>query len=101
MRVEVVDDYVWEHYEAWTGYKSFKNYICGQFPLFDVLHLSWGRIREHVEEKAEEHSAQHRKLMRFRDSLDSQLQTCVDPFLTQQDKLRLAYREIYINLSCQ
>ena len=104
MRIESVDDYVWEHYESWPGnyYESwpgnykFKVFIENQFPLLDVFHRSWMQVYDHAHEKAEEHGKLYRKLMRFRDSLDPQLQPCVDPFLTQQDKLRVAYRTICI-----
>lgn len=101
MRIEAVDDYVWEHYESWPGYYDFKHYIEAQFPLADILHRSWWKVCEYAEEKAEEHGKIHRKLMRFRESLDPHLQPCVDPFLIQQDKLRVAYRTIHFNIMGQ
>ena len=89
---------MWEHYEAWPSYWNFKHFIEKQFPLADILHRSWWTVYVHAEQKAEEHGKIHSKLMRFRDSLAPQLQPCVDPFLIQQDKLRVAYRSIYMNI---
>lgn len=97
MRIESVDDYVWERYESWPGFDGFKAYIQKQFPLFDVLHHSWWQVRDHAEEKAEEHGKKHMKLKLFQDSLDPKLRDCVDPFLIQQDQLRVAYRTIYLS----
>ena len=98
MRIESIDDYVWEHYESWPGDYSFKVFIVNHFPLSDVLHRSWMQVYYHAHEKTEEHGELYRKLMRFRDSLDPQLQPCVDPFLIQQEKLRVAYRTICIHI---
>ena len=95
---ENIDNYVWERYESWPGYDSFKAHILDHFPLLFIFHPNlWCQICEHAEEKAEEHGKKYMKLKLFRDSLDPQMRDCVEPFLIQQDKLRLAYRSIYLS----
>ena len=91
MGVESVDDYVWEHYQSWQGYDNFRSWLNS---------LSWHtlvwshQIHDHAQLRAEEHAAKYFKLKLFRDSLDPPLRDRVDPFMDQQDKLRVAYRTI-------
>ena len=49
--------------------------------------------------KWEEHKAKQTKLIDFRNSLDQSLRDCVDPFIVQQEKLRGAYINIWLNYS--
>ena len=49
--------------------------------------------------KWEEHYAKQTKLIDFRNSLDQSLRDCVDPFIVQQEKLRGAYFNIWLNYS--
>jgi hypothetical protein len=95
MRIEILDDFVWERYESWTGYSDCQ--IClKRLPLYDSFWLY--TIREHAETRADEHKLKYMKLQRFKESLQPQLRDCVDPFLDQQDKLRAAYNSICLNI---
>ena len=92
MCIESIDDFVWEHYESWTGYEPFQDWING----LSWYNITWIiRVNRYAEMKRDEHWRKWNQLKQFQISLDPQLRDCVDPFMDQQFKLYLAYTSIW------
>ena len=94
MSFKSVDDFVWAHYETNSENLSLPfsvkwnmTYSYNLFPL-----------KEYIASKWEEHKLKQTKLIDFRNSLDPSLQHCVDPFISQQEKLRRAYFNIWMSI---
>jgi hypothetical protein len=98
MKIDFIDDFVWEHYETLTGYDGFDGWR-DSVPWYGWA-VSVNSIHAHAEQKWEEHKMKYAKLVTFRDSLDPHLQNCVNPFMRQQDKLRQAYFTIWLGTFC-
>ncbi len=96
MYINIIDDFVWDHYnlfqgDDWSIYGKWRDCL----PWYSFTHR--GSIHAHAELKWNEHKDKYNKLWKFRRSLESKLQDCVDPFMEQQDKLRRFYFIIWLN----
>ena len=95
MSFKSVDDFVWAHYETNCENLSLPFSVKWHINTYSYSHPS---LKEYVASKWEEHKLKQTKLMEFRGSLDPSLKHCVDPFISQQEKLRRAYFNIWLGI---
>ena len=91
MRCDIIDDYVWEHYETWNDDKimGFKNIMACFF---------WNNVDVYIDNKSKEHREKRDRFIEYKERLTNiKLQESIEPFITQQHKLKLAYDSIYVN----